>query len=212
MLMGMYGRLRQVTPSALERLESNPEEVEEFINGEPGSVGAAEAALERVKALVTDFQVSDKARDPVEQQKLRALILNNLKEAGVRLPGETPEDGLSIEKSWQVIHYLLTGRTDQAPPPLGNAILGGVEIGQERDYGRIRFLTPVQIREVAEALAAVSRDDLSRHFDLARMTIANVYPRTDHLDIEWVLHYFEPLCRYYADAAANGNAMLLWIE
>jgi hypothetical protein len=210
--MGMYGRFRQVTPAELERLKNNPEEIEDLINGKPENARAAEAALERVKKLVTDFQLSDKARDPVEQQKLRALILNDLKEAGVRLPGETPEDGLSIEKSWQVIHYLLTGRIDQAPPPLGNAILGGDEIGEERDYGRVRFLTPVQVREVAEALSAVSRDDLFRRFDVEGMKAAKVYPRTDHLDRDWVQHYFEPLCRYYGDAAASGNAMLLWIE
>jgi len=210
--MGMYGHLRQITVTDLERLRGNPEEIEEFINGKPENAKAAEAALERVKKLVTDFQLSAKAGDPVEQERLRAKILGDLKAVGVRLPGETPEDSLSIEKSWQVIHYLLTGQIDQAPPPLGNTILGGEEIGEERDYGRVRFLTPVQVREVAEALSAVSRDDLFRRFDIQSMKAAKVYPCTDHLDREWVQHYFEPLCRYYSDAAANGNAMLLWIE
>ncbi len=37
--------------------------------------------------------------------------------AGVHIPGESAEEGLSLEKSWQVIHYLLTGQIDQAPPP-----------------------------------------------------------------------------------------------
>ncbi len=210
--MGMYGRLRQIAPAALESLKDNPEEVEEFINGKAESIHAAEAALERVKRLVTDFQLSDKARDPAEQQKLRALILDDLKEAGVRLPGETPEDGLNLEKSWQFIHYLLTGSIDQAPPPLGNAVLGGTEIGEERDYGRVRFLTPPQVHDVAEALSGISSDDLFRRFDIETMRTANVYPRSDHTDREWVQHYFDLLCRYYSDAAANGNAMLLWIE
>jgi len=208
----MYGRLRQIAPTVLDRLKNHPEEVEEFISGKAESVHAAEAALERVKKLVTDFQVSDKARDPLEQQKLRALILDDLKAAGVRLPGETPEDGLSLEKSWQIIHYLLTGHIDQAPPPLGNAVLGGEEIGEERDYGRVRFLAPLQVREVREALSAISIDDLFRRFDIESLRAAKVYPRTDHTDREWVQHYFELLCRYYSDAAANGNDMLLWIE
>jgi Domain of unknown function (DUF1877) len=210
--MGMYGRLRQVTLTELANLKVNPEEVEEFIHGKAENAEAAEAALDRVKKLVTDFQLSEKASDPIEQQKLRAEILEDLKAAGVRLPGETPESGLSIEKSWQVIHYLLTGKIDQAPPPLGNAILGGEEIGQERDYGRVRFLSPVQVREVAYALSGISRDVLFQRFDIESMKAAKIYPRMDHLDLEWVMHYFESLSRYYAEAATNGNAMLLWIE
>jgi hypothetical protein len=208
----MYGRLRQVTPTELDRLQRNPEEVEEFINGTAENVAAAAAALQKVKKLVTDFQLSSKAGDPVEQQTLRALIVKDLEGAGVRLPGETPEDGLSIEKSWQIIHFLLTGKIDQASPPLGNAIMGGEEIGEERDYGRLRFLNPLQVREVAEALSAVSRDDLLRRFDIESMKAAKVYPRMDHLDQEWVQHYFDLLRRYYSNAAANDNAMLLWIE
>lgn len=210
--MGMYGRLRQVAPTELEHLKRHPEEVEEFITGAPENVHTAQAALERVQKLAMEFQLSGKANDPVEQQKLRERILNQLKEAGVRLPGETPEDGLNLEKSWHVIHYLLTGSIDQAPPPLGNAVLGGEEIGEDRDYGRVRFLTPPQVREVAKALSAISNDDLFRRFDIESMTAVKVYPRPDHTDREWVQHYFNLLCRYYSDAVAAGNAMLLWIE
>ncbi len=208
----MYGRLRQVTPVELHRLQSNPESVEEFINGNPDKSIAAEAALERVKRLVTEFQMSDKSTDPVEQQKLRSIILSDLENSGVRLPGVTPEDGLSIEKSWQAIHYLLTGTIGHAPPPLGDVILGGEEIGDERDYGRIRFLTPAKVREVANALSPISKDDLLQRFDVEGMKAAKVYPGVDEHKLESAQHYFELLSRYYSDAAENGNGMLLWIE
>jgi hypothetical protein len=54
------------------------------------------------------------------------------------------EDGLNLEKSWHVLHYLLTGKAEKAPPPVGNAVLGGQDIGGDRGYGPARFLTPQQ--------------------------------------------------------------------
>lgn len=212
--MGMYGRLRQITPVELERLRSNPEGIVEIVEGKAlENAEAAEAALVRVQKIVTEFQISAKASDPVEQKKIKALILKDLEAAGVCIPGESKEEGLSLEKSWHVIHYLLTGKIDQAPPPLGSAVLGGEEIGEERDYGRVRFLTPQQVRAVAEALAPISKDDLVRRFDIESMRAAQViYPIRSTNEVEFAQQYFEQLSRYYADAAASGNAMLLWIE
>ena len=212
--MGMYGRLRRITPAELERLRNNPEGVEELVSGESvANAEAAEAALARVQKIVTEFQISAKASDPVEQEKIRALILKDLEASRVRIPDESTEDGLRLEKSWHVIHYLLTGKIDKAPPPLGNAVLGGEEIGEERDYGRVRFLTPQEVREVAEALAPISKDDLVRRFDIEGMRAAQViYPIRSTSEGKLAQHYFERLSRYYADAAGNGDAMLLWIE
>jgi hypothetical protein len=210
----MYGRLRRITFVELERLQSNPESVEEFVSGKAlANAGAAEDALARVQKLVTEFQMSAKASDPAEQEKIRASILKDLEASGVRIPGESTEEGLSLEKSWHVIHYLLTGKIDEAPPPLGNAVLGGEEIGEERDYGPVRFLTPQEVREVAEALASISKDDLLRRFDIESMRSAQViYPIRSTSEGELAQHYFERMSHYYADAAASGDAMLLWIE
>ena len=78
-------------------------------------------------------------------------------------------------------------------------------------YGPARFLTPQQVHEVATALEAISKDDLSARFDLKAMMAARIYPCKDDSELELAQDYFEQLLRYYADAAANGNAMLLWV-
>jgi hypothetical protein len=90
--------------------------------------------------------------------------------------------------------------------------LGGQEIGDNLGYGPARFLTPQQVREVAAALASISKVDLRGRFDLKAMMAANIYPVRDSSELELAQDHFEPLSHYYAEAAASGNAMLLWVE
>jgi len=208
--MGMYGHLRQITPTELEKLQLNPEAVEPFIHGKiRANAPDVRAALERVQKMALDAQASGKGNDP----ELRAEILKELEAAGARAQDGPTEDGLRLEKSWHVLHYLLTGKTEEAPPPLGNAVLGGEEIGEERDYGRVRCLTPEQVREVAAALAKISKDDLVRSVDLESMAAAKIiHTCKDQSEVELAQHYYEHMASYYAAAAANGNAMLLYID
>jgi hypothetical protein len=208
--MGMYGHLRQITPAELERLRDAPEDVEEFIHGK------MLARLARIEAAVDEqskvARVAGRELSPGEERKIRSEVFKKLMEESPLQDGPDVE-GLRLEKSWHALHYLLNGTAEQAAPPLGNTIMGGEEIGEERDYGRVRFLTPLEVRQVAEALATISKDDLVRRFDIANMQAVNViYPCRDQSEVELAQHYFEHLSRYYADAAASGNGMLLWVD
>jgi hypothetical protein len=214
----MYGHVRQITPEELNQLQRNPESVEQFLFGKiEANTPAIRAALERVQQIAIRAKSNGQMQDPAEIEKTRALILNELSRTGVQVQDGAGDgagdEGLSLEKSWHALHYLLTGTIETAAPPLGNAILGGEEIGEERDYGRVRFLTPEQVGEVARALGSLSKDDLVGRFDVKKMKAANViYPCRDQSEFELAQHYFEQLSRYYADAAASGSAILLWLE
>jgi hypothetical protein len=211
--MGMIGHVRQVTPSELQGLQRQPEGVEQLLHGKAlANAGNIRSALARVSQLARQARSSE-ATDPAELEKTRAEILQELQSAGVKLPGEgADEEGLSLEKSWHILHYLLTGTTEEAPPPLGYAILGGSPIGGDLGYGPARFLFPEQVRDVAAALGELTPEDLAQRFDLDAMSAANVYPSADEDELEMAQHYFNKLVQYYADAAAKGNAMLLWID
>ena len=210
----MYGHVRQITPEELNQLQRNPESVEQFLFGKiEANAPAIRAALERVQQIAKRAKSNGQMQDPAEIEKTRALILNELARTGVQVQDGAGDEGLSLEKSWHALHYLLTGTTETAASPLGNAILGGEEIGEDRDYGRVRFLTPEQVGEVARALGSLSKDDLVGRFDVKKMKAANViYPCGDESEFELAQHYFEQLSRYYADAAASGSAILLWLE
>ena len=213
--MGMRGHLRQLTPAELERLQRNPESVEPLVHGKVrADPGKMLAVLQRTQQIALDARAAGVRNDPGEKERVRVRILKELAGAGVNLGVDDgpAEDGLNLEKSWHVLHYLLTGKTEEAPPPLGNAILGGEEIGKDLGYGSARFLTPQQVRDVAAALASVSKEDLVRRFDLKVMIAARIYPVKDASELELALQHFEQLSRYYAGVAASGNAMLLYID
>jgi hypothetical protein len=118
---------------------------------------------------------------------------------------------LNLEKSWHVLHYLLTGKVEEAPPPLGNAILGGKEIGEDLGYGPARFLRRSRSARLQRPWRRFPGDDLAGRFDLKAMKAARIYPVRDKSELDLAQNYFEQLPGYYSGAAANGNAMLLWV-
>ena len=207
--MGMIGHLRAITMEELGTLQQNPDSIEEFLQGDVrANAPNLMAALQRVQEI--GLRAIGK---PEEKEKARLEILRELTAAGVKLPGDGPdENGLSLEKSWHSLHYLLTGSAHEVDSPLGNAILGGKEIGPDLGYGPARFLGAAQVREVSSALNSISKDDLAQRFDLNAMLVAKIYACGDEEELELAQHYFEHLVKYYAEAAKRGDAMLLYIE
>lgn len=127
---------------------------------------------------------------------------------------EMPEPELDLDKSWQGIHYLLTGTDWQIGEGADAAILGGTEIGQDGGCGRPRLLDPDTVRAVATALDALDVEVLRARFDPDAMTAADIYPEiwtngTDQLD--YLMSHYTELRRFYHAAAANGQAVLLAI-
>jgi hypothetical protein len=207
--MGMIGHLRAITMVELGTLQQNPDSIEEFLQGDVrANAPNLMAVLERVQKIGLQA-----AGNPAEVQKARLEIVRELAAAGVKLPVDGPdENGLSLEKSWHSLHYLLTGSAQEVDSPLGNAILGGKEIGPDLGYGPARFLGAAQVREVSSSLNSISKDDLARRFDLNAMMAAKIYACGDEEELELAQHYFEHLVKYYAEAANRGDAMLLYIE
>jgi len=121
---------------------------------------------------------------------------------------------LSLHKSWHCLHFILTGKSwDAAEPPLGNAILGGVEIPDVHKvmgYDPARFLTPQQVTEVAAALESFPIEERAEAFDPETAEKEKVYVPGHHK--EELVHYFGLLRAFYRDAANKGNGMLLWVE
>jgi hypothetical protein len=172
-------------------------------------MAAMMATLDRLKPMAEELRARN--LNPEEQAKAREEMLKELSTVDAGFGIGLNENGLNLEKSWHVLHYLLTGETEEAQPPLGNAILGGKEIGDDLGYGPARFLTPQQVQEVASALASMKKEDLASRFDLDAMIKAQIYPVRDESELELAQEYFEDLSRYYADAAVAGNAMLLYV-
>jgi hypothetical protein len=121
--MGMRGHLQQIMPAELEKLQRNPEGVEKLVHGNQADPAQMMAVLQRTQKIALDARASGAINDPAEKEHVRALILKELAGVGVNIGGRfddgSTKGGLNLEKSWHVLHYLLTGKAEEAPPPLG---------------------------------------------------------------------------------------------
>lgn len=209
--MSMIGHLRAVTTAELRELQKNPNSLKGFLHGQLiANSSKTQAALFRIQEMAMQAIAAGNSKN---NEKLREQILKELESAGVRVPTDGPnEDGLSLEKSWHSLHYLLTGTAGEADSALGKAILGGKEIGPDVGYGPARYLEASEVRKVAKALKKLSEKDLARRFNLKAMMAAKVYACRDKNELKLAQHYFSKVVNYYAEAAKRGDAMLLYLD
>jgi hypothetical protein len=160
---------------------------------------------------------------PEEQRRMAQAQMQSLLErvedmnrtpartAGVPVdPGAPP---LDIDKAWHGLHFVLCGVADDAPPPLGNAVLGGEPLGEDLGYGPCRFLTSDQVSETARALSGMSVEQFRQRYDAAALESAQIYPGgwDDMENVDWLADAFAEVSAYFRDASAAGDAMLLYL-
>ena len=130
-----------------------------------------------------------------------------------------PADELDIDKAWHGLHFLFTGEAWAGEPPLGFILAGGTEIGDEDvGYGPARAFTSAEVGEIAAAFDTLTRDELARRFDPARMMELEIYPEiwdrdpTDDDTLEYLLEYFDLLKEFVSRGAASGRGMLVYLS
>ena len=129
----------------------------------------------------------------------------------------SPPNSIDVDKAWQGIHFLLTGKAEGGDGPLALAALGGQEIGGEVVLGPARILTPDQVKTVAHALQRVDERSFRSKFAPEAMSEAGVYPAELWVsDRERVLTYlvqnYRRLVRFYEVAAARGDGVVQWLS
>lgn len=149
-------------------------------------------------------------------EQLEAVISESVDVSDLVWPedGNYPAEPLDIDKTWHVIHFLLTGEVWGGEYPLCNAVLGGTELpGTDAGYGPFRYLTPDEVQSTAKALAEISPADLWVRFIPEDDEVAEIYGWIgDEMQFEYVSENYEPLRTYFSEAAAAGKAMLLHLS
>ena len=119
---------------------------------------------------------------------------------------------LDLGKMWHGLHYLLTGTALGGEPPLDQAILGGIELGEDMGYGPPRYLTPDEVREVTEALHRTPAEVFMSRFNPAAMNDAEIYSGAlEEGEPEWLRQPLEELIAFYNNAAKAQLAVLTYI-
>jgi hypothetical protein len=130
------------------------------------------------------------------------------------------EKALCLEKSWHMLHYLLTGHADPANAP-GDLLMTGEPIGNDGSYGPPRLHPPGVTREFSEFLQSQDLARVQARINVEAMERARIYSvrvgRGSKTQVEEELRgevgvYF-PLLRDYVQAmSAKANGLLIWVS
>jgi hypothetical protein len=125
---------------------------------------------------------------------------------------------LDIDKAWDGIVFLLTGQClAEANHPLVAVLFSGQLVDDEQDlgYGPAHYLLPNQVADLNSQIAPITTADLKQRYDAARMTESGVYPEVwedDDEAFDYLAGYFTSVQQLYRDAAANGDAIITFIN
>ncbi len=188
---------RRVTPEEFARLQSDPKAAESFLTPTP------EEALQKVLHELKQSAHPEK------------LLRQGKKQKG--------GDGcLFLGTDWHALHFLLTGDSDLKPhplpaPPLGNVVLGGTETPWPCTRGHVRFLTPDEVRAVADTLTRISVEELRSRFSVASFNAAQICPhpgraRWTEEDAEAVFEIYPQVVGFFQATAHAGDMILLSLD
>jgi len=235
--MSMMARFVAITPDQLATIKDNPETVESVFALDAGlPFESPDDLQERVSRQAPQLVVDmlERMAPEIRQQLQQRLGLgqNGLPNSGVGdavlqqlaqraaarrrtppAPG-TPGHSISLDKAWHGLHYLLCGALEPAPGPLGQAVFGGTEIGEDQGYGPARYFSPAQVAEIAAALQSPGLErELHGRFDAAAMTQMGIYPGVwEADDYDWLIDAFRTLRDFYAAASKAGQSVVTAIE
>ena len=122
-------------------------------------------------------------------------------------------DRTDLDKTWEALHFLLTGRTAPRKSVLSYAIFGSHCVDGDWTYA---YLTPDDVGEVDRALSKWSENDLRIQYNPSVLQRKGVYPGCWNLvgeeEFRHLLDAFHRLRRFYSAAARNHMAVVVHIE
>ena len=203
--MGMNGKLRRIAPQDVLRFREDEQFRESLV-----MTGFSPTPDLTSGLSILPWYVRWPMRFLLRKQ-IRALAQANASQ-GAPAP---KHDFLDLHKSWHGLHFLLCQSSWEGPEPYRSAILGGEEVGDDLGYGPPRLVLPETVEQVASALSALSAAQLMTRFDPAAMDREEIYPGGFEEDFSWkrdLLRDYERLRDFYAETAAQGSAVVSWID
>lgn len=128
-----------------------------------------------------------------------------------------PDDypGLDIDKSWEVIHYLLCENIAEGEPPLGYVVPmltdQSIPFG---DFGAF-YLRAGQVSEAHQAMAELDEAQLRLRYNFQAMVEEQIYPIVSDEDenelFAYMLQHYNEIRRFYGQTAAEGKGLIFYI-
>ncbi|WP_109435327.1 YfbM family protein [Aquimarina sp. AU119] len=129
------------------------------------------------------------------------------------------EWNLDLDKSWEGIQYLLTGKGMaelEEPNILTRAFFSFQILDEEQDlgYGPAQYLTSEQVIETNSELQKLDIDKLKNKVSGTDMIEKGIYPEiwTESEAIEFLFDNFKDFLDFYKKASENNEAILSFIN
>jgi hypothetical protein len=121
---------------------------------------------------------------------------------------------ISLDKAWHGVHYLLCGEIEPGSALPSQAVMGGVEVGEDLGYGPARYFAADEVHQIAQALSSANLEaEMTARFDPVRMTSLGIYPGGWKAgDVDWLMEEFRRLRQFYDDASAAKLAIATSLE
>lgn len=134
---------------------------------------------------------------------------------------ETKEpDICDIDKMWDALHFLLTGKSASEPienDPISEAIVGQFNISGEDIEEFISGTLAERVKVIAEALQEIDFDTYAEKFNMQSFAEHDIYPNIWSYDeeaeeiLDDMRGCFESLKQFYFRMAKKGSAVLVSI-
>ena len=125
---------------------------------------------------------------------------------------------LNIQKSWQVIHYVLTsgsGVTDN-DNVLSKAVLGDNFINNEDlGFGPAMITSRSEVKKISSILGVISKKDFKSMFDFQNMLRKEIYSvnkaESESEFFEYIWCNFNSLQNIFREAAENSQCIVFFL-
>jgi len=157
---------------------------------------------------------------PVSSEQLKIYLNDSsLLEAAIYEEDDErePLDITDIDKSWNGILYLLTGKSiEDNDHPLAAVFFSGQLIDEEQDlgYGPGHYLTAGQVQEISKLLEGITAESLKVMYDPEKMNALEVYPQiwNEEVALEYLLEYYDEVKDLFARASKEGMAVIGFVS
>jgi uncharacterized protein DUF1877 len=202
--MGMTGGLYRATSDEIRRLVEKPDSIEAFVEASSWAPPVREVRPKGIFGWLL---------------KLTPVQISEVDSSALPPPDYDPADDrphCDLEGLWHGLHFLFTGTAWEGDEPACYLVRGGDEIGDadELGYFVLQALSPADVRQFSAFLHGLTRAELERRFDPARMMELQIHPEQwDRVTegsarpLDRLLDGYDELCTFVdatADAAAGA--------
>ena len=216
--MSMMLTLRRLSSTDLTALRENPDEVVPWLRDVDGfgqvAASAEQKTMEQaISAVGREAWSRYLDAEAIMRPMIAAGIIDYLKNnAG---PEISRPEYLDLDKSWHILHTLISGSPDTGDMPEA-ALLGGEEVGPCGGYGPVRVLSPEQVVEFAGVLKPLDVETLKKRVVLEELRNQGVTFAQTEFDLEVVgfviEDHFPTLQKFVQATVKKKRGLLLSLE